>query len=113
MEIKEKFEEFKKNEKIKKEINEALKNLEDFLTKFPFKNNPEKIDELTPDKIYKKGNKNTFLYWILDGLEKLGGTRIRDKKNLTKEIKNKLDKFKSLLKEALKEDTSLSKKNRP
>jgi hypothetical protein len=110
MEIKEKFEEFKKNEKIKKEINEALKNLEDFLTKFPFKNNPEKIDELTPDKIYEKENENTFLYWILDRLEKLGGTGIRNKKYLSEEIKNNLDKFKSLLKEALKEDTSLSKK---
>lgn len=56
----------------KKEIQEAWKQLEQFLELFPFQEHPEKINELSSEKIYTPGDKTAFLYWPEFGLKDLG-----------------------------------------
>ena len=111
-EIKEKLNKFK-NENEKK-IKEALEQkLEKFLQKFPFRNNPQEIDKLTPEKIYEKSSGDTFLHWIEYELKSLGAIG-QASKEYAENAKKDYEKFKSLLREALTpaslEDKPLSKR---
>jgi len=45
---------------IEKDVEEARRILEQFLKKFPFRQNPSAIDELKPENLFEKGNPDSF-----------------------------------------------------
>ena len=74
---------------------------EEFIKKFPFKEKPEKIDELKPEDLYSPGkSKDYFFYYVEHKLKALGHIRIGSA--ITWEMAvNNLEKFKRLLKIAV------------
>lgn len=61
-ELLQKGKEFEQNNEIVQKIEEGKRQLELFLTKYPFKEKPELIDSLTPEKIYSPGSEDYFFY---------------------------------------------------
>ena len=53
-------------------LKKAWKTHAEFIEKFPYRENPELIDKLTPDEIYKPGEKVSFLNYIEHKLQPLG-----------------------------------------
>lgn len=100
-------------ENIKKmEIQKAWNRLDEFLNLFPFRDHPEKIDELTAEKIYTAGDKNTFFYWPEFGLKDLG--RVGGHSAFYAEsARDNAEKFKELLKKVVDNSLSLSHKIDP
>jgi hypothetical protein len=100
----EKFERTKKAE-----IERAWERLEEFLKLFPFRKYPEKIDELTPKKIYTPGKKDSFLYWPEFGLKDLG--RVGGYNAFYAEsARDNAEKFKELLRIVVDDSLSVSQK---
>lgn len=56
----------------KKNLEEAVKLHSEFLQRYPFREHPEKIEELSPEKIYSPGAQDYFLGWIEFKLKSLG-----------------------------------------
>jgi hypothetical protein len=94
------------------EVKKAWNRLDEFLNLFPFRDHPEKIDELTAEKIYTAGDKNTFFYWPEFGLKNLG--RVGSYSAFYAEsARDNAEKFKELLKKAVDDSLSLSYKIEP
>lgn len=107
-EIRKKIEEFERENR--KSIEKVWESHKKFLKQFPFREHPENIDMLTPEKIYNPGDKNTFIYWIEFGLKELG--HIRAGSALYAEnAKNNPETFKELLRKAVDDNLSISQKN--
>jgi hypothetical protein len=106
-EISTKAEEFERTKKADTE--RAWKRLDEFLKLFPFRKYPEKIDELTPEKIYTSGDKNSFLYWPEFGLKDLG--RVGGWSAFYAEsARDNAEKFKELLRMVVNDSLSVSQK---
>jgi hypothetical protein len=106
-EILRKAEEFERTKKA--EIERAWERLEEFLKLFPFRKYPEKIDELTPKKIYTPGKKDSFLYWPEFGLKDLG--RVGGFNAFYAEsARDNAEKFKELLRIVVNDSLSVSQK---
>jgi hypothetical protein len=56
----------------KNNLTEAIGLYHDFLKRYPYKEYPEKIDELIPEKIYSPGAQDYFIGWIEFKLKNLG-----------------------------------------
>lgn len=89
-------------------IQKARNALELFLSRYPYHQQPDLIDSLQTDDVYKPGSETTFYYYWSKVAEPVGRTgaeatvwRITDEN---------LKLFKDLLKEAVKQDKPLSKK---
>lgn len=99
--------EFEKRKKP--EVDKAWKKLDEFLKLFPFREKPEKINELTPEKIYTSGNKNSFLYWPEFGLKDLG--RVGGYSAFYAEsARDNVEKFKELLRMIVNDTLSVDQK---
>lgn len=69
-ELEAKLREFEKDHK--EILEEAIKLHSEFIQQYPFREYPEKIEELTPEKIYSPGKQDYFLGWIEFKLKSLG-----------------------------------------
>ena len=89
-------------EKERKEVEKAWKIYrEEFLKKFPFKEHPDRIDELEPEDLYNPGkSKDYFFYYVEHKLKALGYIRLGSAITWEMAINN-LDKFKRLLKDVV------------
>lgn len=96
-EILDKIRAFKLTSKDNKELEEAKSSLDAFLLKYPFRNDPSKIDELTEDKIYSVGSDDYFFLWIEYKTRKLGAIFTYGGKTYPNAL-SKIDLFKNLLK---------------
>jgi len=93
----------------KKAIQEAWKKHAEFLELFPFRDRPQNIDKLIPDTIYKRGDKNAFLYWPEFGLKDLG--RVGGwSASYAENARDNAEKFKELLQKAVNDSLSMSEK---
>ncbi|MDP1551968.1 MAG: DUF3578 domain-containing protein, partial [Methanobacteriaceae archaeon] len=90
------------------EFNESKKDFNEFLRLYPFKENPEKIDSLTKDDIFKKGH-SSFLYYIEFKLKDFGRIRLGSAK-YAYNARNQIDDLKILLKIAVEDSLPISKK---
>jgi hypothetical protein len=81
----------------------------EFLKRYPFREHPELIDNLTPDKIYKKGAEDYFFLWVEHRTKALGAIFTYGGAVYPNAIAN-IDKFKSLLKIAVDDTKPLREK---
>ncbi|MEM3770478.1 MAG: hypothetical protein QXG76_04750 [Candidatus Bathyarchaeia archaeon] len=95
---------------IKRSVNEALEKLKVFRTKYPFAENPEAIETLTPEDIFRtdKGEIGEFFHYIEYYLKPLGHLRTYPKVYL--QIRKQIDLFKDLLYIVVDKKKSLAEK---
>ena len=100
----------KEYEKVNRaNIEKALEKLKRFLKAYPFRDQPDDIDLLVPDKIYNPGDKQTFLYWIEFGLRDLGHIRVGSAL-YAENARDNPEKFKELLRTVVNDSLSISQK---
>jgi hypothetical protein len=111
-EIKERIKTFDKNLQIKKEIDNAWQLHKEFLIRFPFREHPERIAELTPKDLYNPGgSKDYFFTWIEHKLHVLGGIgKIAPRAIAYENAVGKLEEFKELLRIVVDDSKSLAQK---
>jgi hypothetical protein len=87
----------------------AWKNHSEFLKRYPFREHPELIDQLPPEKIYARGAEDYFFLWVEHRTKELGAIFTYGGLVYPNAIKS-IDKFKQLLKIAVDDSKSLSEK---
>lgn len=92
-----------------KKIKEAWRAHQEFLRKFPFRENPEEVDNLTPIRLYNPGSYDSFFYYLEHKLKALGHISVPSDAPW-RNAKENLDLFKSLLKTAVDESKSVAEK---
>ncbi|HSV32259.1 MAG TPA: hypothetical protein VLH40_09610 [Atribacteraceae bacterium] len=103
----EKLREFEKERK--NYLTEAIGLYNEFIRRYSFREHPEKIDELTPEKIYNPGAQDYFIIWIELKLRNLG--RISVGSSLYAEsARGNPEKFKQLLKVAIDPALNIAEK---
>jgi hypothetical protein len=109
--IQEKASAYDKNGLMKTEIEHALVLLKDFRAKFPFAENPQSIDWLNPDDIFKEnsGEVGEFFHYLEYYLEPLGHLTIYGS-IVYRNIRMQLEDFKALLHVAVDKKKSLAEK---
>lgn len=96
-------------EKERGEIGRARKDLNDFLQRFPFRSNPERIDDLRPEDLYSPGRGDYFFYYVEFRLRPLGRIGLGSAMPW-KEAARNIDVFKSLLKKIVDDSIPLHEK---
>lgn len=71
--LKSQYKDFKKE--FESDYVDSRKDFQDFINLYPFKENPDQIDSLTPDDIFNPGNVS-FLYYIEFKLKDFGMIRV-------------------------------------
>ena len=96
---------------MKVEVDKALVLLKDFRAKYPFAENPQSIDWLNPDDIFKEssGEAGEFFRYLEYSLEPLGHLTIQGSA-VYRNIRIQLGDFKSLLRVAVDKKKSLAEK---
>lgn len=107
MSMSEKIKEFDKNGEYKQKIDESLSMLKAFRQKYPFKDDPNSIDALTAEDLFKKGG-DYFFRWVEFRLKEIGALFIYS--NVYRNACNQLDDFKALLRIAVDDSKSLAEK---
>ena len=102
---------YDKDRSMKREVNKALETLKEFRVKFPFTENPQSIDRIDPDKIFKPDSNETgeFFRYLIYSLEPIGHLNIQNA-NIYRNIRQQLGDFKSLLHVAVDKNKSLAQK---
>lgn len=106
-----KISEYLKDKSAKEGIEKAWRDHKEFLKLYPFREHPEQIDELTPEKVYNPGQRDRdyFFHWIehrLKAFAHLGiGSAI-----VWENAKNGLPKLKELLKISVDDSISIAEK---
>jgi hypothetical protein len=102
---------YDKNGLIKREVGNALESLKEFRVKFPFAENPQSIDWLDPDKIFKPDSNEIgeFFRYLVYFLNPIGHLTIQNA-NVYRNIRLQLGDFKSLLHVAVDKNKSLAQK---
>ncbi|MCX8193668.1 MAG: hypothetical protein N3G77_07670, partial [Nitrososphaeria archaeon] len=94
------------NEEVRKD-REALK---DFLERYPFRQNPELIDRLTPESLYNpSGPRDYFFHFLLSKVNRVGFIRVRSNQPWL-EARDKIELFKQLLKTLVDDGKSIHEK---
>jgi len=100
--------EFERNAKVISEIEEGKRQLKIFLEKYPFKEKPELIDSLTPEKIYSPGSEDYLFLWIEHKTRSLGAISVYAK--FYTSAMEKINQFKQLLKVIVDKNIPLNDK---
>ncbi|MBS7619246.1 hypothetical protein KEJ21_01170 [Candidatus Bathyarchaeota archaeon] len=101
---------FDRDEAIKRSVDVALEKLRVFREKYPFTENPEAIERLSPEDVFRRntGEIGEFFRYIEYYLKPLGGLRTYPKVYL--EIREQIDLFKHLLYVVVDNKKSLAEK---
>ena len=102
---------YDKNGLTKREIDNALVALKEFRVKFSFTENPQSIDWLEPDKIFKSNPDEIgeFFRYLVYHLDPLGHITIQSS-NVYRNARLQIDDFKYLLRVAVDKKKSLAEK---
>lgn len=97
--------------KSEKALKVVTRKHREFLKLYPYKEHPEKIDSLTPERIYDPGKKekDSFFYWLEYKLKNLGHLGVYGD-SVWKNAKNNSEKFRKLLRTAIDAKLSISEK---
>jgi hypothetical protein len=95
----------------KRELEKAFLLLKEFRAKYPFAENPQSIDWLEPEKIFKKETNEIgeFFNYIVYSLNPLGSITIQNS-NLYQNIRNQIADFKNILRIVVDKTKSLEEK---
>ena len=101
---------FDSNGAIKRLVEEALEKLKLFREKYPFTENPDSIETLSPDDIFRtdKGEIGEFFHYIEYYLKPLGHLTLYS--NVYRRIRSHLEIFKELLYVVVDKEKPLAKK---
>jgi hypothetical protein len=91
------------------DFREARMQIEQFSKRFPFRIQPQAIQDLKPSDVYEKGSKDTFFYWVEYGTSAVASITIYGA-NIFENVKGNLDAFKDLLKNASDDRLGLHQK---
>jgi len=107
----EKMRAFDKNGVIKTEIDSAMKRLKDFRVKYRFAENPESIETLDPDDIFrvKSDEVGDFFHWLEYYLKPIGHLTIHGS-YVYRQIRDQFEDFKELLHVTVDPKKSLAQK---
>ncbi len=94
------------DERDKKFIENARRLYNDFISLYPFNEHPEYIDNLTPDKLFEKGNKKTLFYMISNWASGTG----KPVGYYQDQIIKNFEEFKNLLRGVVDQTKSLAEK---
>ena len=102
---------YDKNGLTKREIDNALLLLKEFRAKFPFAENPQSIDWLEQDKIFKSNPDEVgeFFRYLVYHLDSLGHLTINSS-NVYRNIRLQIEDFKHLLRAVVDKNKSLAEK---
>jgi len=108
--VKEKVRNFDENGRFNVEIDRTMALLQKFRMKYPLVKNPDSIDTLTPDDIFKEssGEVGDFFHWIEYLLKPIGHLYLFSK--VYRNIRNQLDDFKDLLYVVVDKNKSIAEK---
>lgn len=107
--ILEKAKEFDTNIEAKRKVEEGRRNYKKFIMLYPFREHPENIDLLTPEKLYNPGAEDYFFHWIEHKLKNFGHLRIGSALPW-EDARDKIDTFKELLKKTVDDSISIAEK---
>jgi hypothetical protein len=107
----EKVRAFDKNGSIKIEIDDAMKLLENFRVKYPFAENPESIETLNPDEVFREQSDEVgeFFRWLEYYLKPVGHLTLYSSSPY-RQIRNQFEDFKQLLYIAVDPKKTLAQK---
>jgi len=109
----EEFEEALKNfdtkGEVKKKVEQAIKILGQFRKRFPFRQNPSRIDELKKEDLFEKGRKDSFFQWLEYKLKDCGHLFIGGRFVFDNAVE-RIDEFKRLLKIAVDDTNQIYEK---
>lgn len=107
----EKVSNYDKNKLIKTEIDKAIVLLKEFRAKYPFAENPEKIDALNPDKIFNEDRSEVgeFFHYLEHDLKALVHLTIHGS-NVYRKIRIQIEDFKDLLHIAVDKQKTIAEK---
>lgn len=94
---------------VKRKVDEACKLLEQFLKRYPFRQNPSAIDSLGPADLFMKGNQDSFFQWLEYKLKDSGHLFIGSRIVFDNAVE-KIDDFKELLKKAVDDSKEIHEK---
>lgn len=108
--ISEKVKEFDKSGEYRRDVDVALRLLKRFRQKYPFRDNPRYIDNLTADDLFKEKPPQIgdFFRWIEYKLKPLGHLSVYS--SVYRNARNQLEDFKALLRVVVNENKSLAEK---
>ena len=110
IELKTKINKFEAEQENKDFLKEVWVRHAEFLKLFPFRERPESIDELTPERVYSPhGEKDYFFNWIEHKLKKLGHLTIGSAK-VWENARDSTETLKELLRVAVDDSLSISEK---
>ena len=91
------------------DIENGWRNHSEFLKRYPFREHPELIDKLTPDKVQKKGGEDYFFLWVDYRTKALGALPGYSAFAYYNAAEN-IEEFKKLLRIVVDDSKSLSEK---
>ncbi len=91
-----------------KEVEEDRKVLKEFVERYPFRDHPTLIDQLTPHSLYNPKHES-FFYFFEFGLKHVGAIRLYNNRPW-REARDKIDLFKQLLKLVVDDSKSIHEK---
>lgn len=102
---------FDKNGVIKIEIDSAMRLLKDFRARYPFAENPESIETLDPNDIFREQSNEVgeFFHWLEYYLKPIGHLTLYGS-NVYRQIRSQFEDFKELLHVTVDPEKSLAQK---
>lgn len=101
--------ELEQNSEAIRRIEEGKQQLKIFLEKYPFREKPELIDSLTPERIYNPGSEDYFFLWIEHKTRSLGAIFVYGGIVYPNAVE-RIDQFKQLLKVLINENKTIREK---
>jgi hypothetical protein len=102
---------YDKNGLVKREVDKTLLVLKEFRVKFPFAENPNSIEWLNPDSIFKPDSNEVgeFIRYLVSSLDPIGNLTIQSS-NVYRNIRLQLGDFKNLLRVSVDKNKALAQK---
>ncbi|MEM2695770.1 MAG: hypothetical protein QXU09_02410 [Thermoproteota archaeon] len=101
--------ELAQNSELVRKIEEGKNNLKTFLKKYPFRERPDLIDDLTSERIYNPGSDDYFFLWMEHKTRNLGAIFTYGG-NIYPNAIERIDQFKQLLKVLVDESKTIKEK---
>ena len=93
----------------KQAVKSAIGKHKEFLKLYPYREHPEEIDLLTPDRIYKPGADDYFFLWVEHKLRDLGHLRVGSASGW-ENARDNPEKLRELLRTAMDDSISISQR---